>query len=280
VPDEARTRNGVTLYDASATPVAWSGRVWDLPKERVQGPRTLFVAPGALGPRLIHVEPVVEGTASTATRRATVVVEQALGTDQSIAGAGDAFVLPTSVAPVTVRPAAVAGADGRRPFSFAVAGTDGATLLEADVTPADLSAARLRWRQLVWAAVLVVAALTVLFSAAKFIERRRAARDMRAFALATAALVALVVAARFILYFALLPFSPTGVPTPLDLLLTTMTMSALVWVGVDLIERRRWRILVRRCSCRDAAPWRSSPWRSWRSGSRTSCCCGVTSVCC
>ena len=62
MPDEARTRTGVTIYDASATPVAWAGRVWDLPKERIQGPRALFVAPGALGPRLIHVEPVVEGT--------------------------------------------------------------------------------------------------------------------------------------------------------------------------------------------------------------------------
>jgi signal transduction histidine kinase len=239
VPDEARTRTGVTLYDASAAPVAWAGRVWDLPKARIQGPRALFVAPGALGPRLIHVEPVVEGTGASALRRATVVVEQALGTDRSIAGGGDAFILPTSVAPVTVRPAAIAGADGRRPFSFAVAGADGATLLEADVTPADLSGARLRWRQLVWAAVLIVGALTSLFSAAQFIERRRAARDMRAFAFATAALVALMVAARFILYFALLPFSPLGVPTPLDLLLTTMTMTALVWVAVDLIERRR-----------------------------------------
>jgi len=60
VPDEARTRTGVTLYDASAAPVAWAGRVSDLPKARIQGPRALFVAPGALGPRLIHAEPVVE----------------------------------------------------------------------------------------------------------------------------------------------------------------------------------------------------------------------------
>ena len=55
VPDETRTRTGVTLYDASAAPVAWIGRVWDVPKARIQGPRALFVAPGALGPRLIHV---------------------------------------------------------------------------------------------------------------------------------------------------------------------------------------------------------------------------------
>ena len=239
VPDEARSRTGVTVYDASAAPLAWVGRVWELPKERVQGPRAVFVAPGALGPRLIHVEPVVDSTAGTTTRRATVVVEQALGTAQSLPGGGDVFALPTSVAPVTVRPAALGGANGRGQFKFAVPAPDGTPLLDADVTPADLSGARARWRQLVRTALSLIGAITVLFCAAPFIDRRRAARDIRSFALATAALVALLVASRFILYFALSPFSESGAPTPLDLFLTTLTMTALVWIGVDLIERRR-----------------------------------------
>jgi signal transduction histidine kinase len=238
VPDEARTRTGVTLFDSNAAPVAWAGRVWDLPKERIQGPRALFVAPGALGPRLVHVEPVIENT-PVPVRRATVVVEQALGTDQPIASGGDSFVLATSVAPVTARQAAMAGTDGRRPFRFTVPGSDGSPLLEADVTPADLSNARSAWRQTVWSSVLVVVAITVLFSTASFIERRRSSRDMRSFAVATAGLVVLIVSARFILYFALPPSSATGEPAALDLLLTTLTMTALVWIGVDLIERRR-----------------------------------------
>ena len=238
VPEEARNRAGVTIYDAGGVPVAWTGRVWDLPAGRIQGPRSVFVAPGTLGPRMIHVEPVLEGSGSAASRRSTIVVEQTLGVEQPIAGGGDAFILPTSVAPVTVRPAVLAGADARKPFTFAVSGPSGNPLIEAHVTPADLSGARTRWRQLVQTAVLTVVAVTVLFCSGPFVDRRRNARDMRSFALSTAALVALLVAARFILYFALLPFSTAG-PTPLDLLLTTLTMTALVWIAVDLIERRR-----------------------------------------
>jgi signal transduction histidine kinase len=236
VPEEARNRFGVTIYDPTAAPIAWAGRVWDLPKERIEGARAVFAAPGALGPRLVHVEPVFDSAGGA--RHATVVVEQSLGTEQTAPG-GDVFVLPTSVAPVTVRPAALAATNGRGPFSFVVYGPGSVALLDADVTQADLSGARTRWRQVVRTALLGVAALTILFCAAPFIDRRRAARSMRDFAISTAALVALLVAARFVLYLALLPFAPAGVPAAVDLLLTTLTMTALVWIAVDLIERRR-----------------------------------------
>ena len=237
VPDEARNRVGVTIYDAAGAPIAWAGRVWDLPKERIQGPRAVFAAPGQLGPRLVHVEPAVEGGVN-GPRHATVVVEQSLGTIQPVPGS-DVFVLPTSWAPVTVRPAAVSATNGQGAFSFTIPAPGGAPLLDADVRQSELSDARARWRQYVTTTVLVVAAITILLCAAPFIDRRRAARDIGGFALATAALVGLIVAARFVLYFALRPLAPAGTPTPLDLLLTTLTLTALVWIGVDMIERRR-----------------------------------------
>ena len=53
--DEAGT-TGVTVYDAAGEPLAWAGRVSDLPKERVLGPATLLIAPGALGPRLVRID--------------------------------------------------------------------------------------------------------------------------------------------------------------------------------------------------------------------------------
>ena len=102
MPDDADEagRSGLTLYDALGAPLAWAGRVADLPKERVQGPRTLFIAPSALGPLLIRIEPVVRDGA----RAATVVAEQSLGT---LEGAPrlteEAFLLPTTLVPVTVR---------------------------------------------------------------------------------------------------------------------------------------------------------------------------------
>src|SRR6185295_16432385 len=42
-----------------------------------------------------------------------------------------------------------------------------------------------------------------------------------------------------ILYLALVPLAPTSAPTPLDLLLTTLTLAAVVWLVLDLIEARR-----------------------------------------
>ncbi len=236
VSTEARGRTGVTIYDAAANPLAWSGRVWDLPKERIQGPRAVFFAPGALGPRLIHIEPIVEAAGQTTTRRGTVVVEESLGTLQPTPGRG--FVMQSSIAPVTVRPPVI-GAESQEPFSFAVRAPDGSALVAAEVERADLADARGRLRKTVRTGLLLVVAITLLLCTAPFIDRRRVAPDIGGFAIATAWLVALIVAVRFILYAALLPLAPSPGPTPLDLLFTTLTMSALVWIGVDLIERRR-----------------------------------------
>ncbi len=232
-------RTGITIYDALAAPIAWAGRVSDPPRERVQGPRALFVVPGALGPRLIHVEPVIDGAAPAAARRATIVVEQSLGDVETAPGSGDTFVMRTSLAPVTVR-ASVAGVPAPpRAFGFAVSAPGGGALVDAEVTPSDLAAARARWRQLVTTSVLLLAALTLLLCTAPFIDRRREARGVRPFVVATGVLVGLLVAARFVFYFALRPLAPPGEPTPVDLLLTTLSLTALVWLGVDLVERRR-----------------------------------------
>jgi signal transduction histidine kinase len=236
--DDDTGRTGITVYDTAAAPIAWAGRVSDLPKARIQGPRSLFVVPGALGPRLIHVEPLVDSASGQASR-ATIVVEQSLGDIQGTPGRGDTFVLPTSIAPVTVHASVPAAPEPPRPFSFTVSAPSGGALVDAVVAPADLANARARWRQRVKTAVLLIAALTLLLCTAPFIDRRREARSIPAFVVATAAVVGLLVAARFVLYFALLPFAPPGEPTPFDLLCTTLSMTALVWLGVDLIERRR-----------------------------------------
>ena len=45
VDDAGRT--GLTIYDPAGSPLAWAGRVSDLPAERVQGSTALLIAPGA-----------------------------------------------------------------------------------------------------------------------------------------------------------------------------------------------------------------------------------------
>src|SRR6185503_3192177 len=180
---------GITIYDVAGEPLAWAGRVSDLPKERVLGPATLLIAPGALGPRLVRIEPIVRSGVATAT----AIVEQALGTLQGAPGLSDTFVLPTSLVPVTLRARADAADAPPQPFTFVVRAPDGGFVLEAAVAPADLAAARARWRNVTRAAALVVVALTLLFSAGSIIDLRRQVRDTSRFLALTALLIVLVV---------------------------------------------------------------------------------------
>jgi signal transduction histidine kinase len=234
VPPQETGRTGVTIYDAAGEPIAWAGRVSDLPKDRILGPSTVLIAPSALGPRLIRIAPVVRDSA----RAATVVAEQSLGTVQP-PGVAEAFVLPTSLVPVTmrVRPQAGAGAGSTRPYTFVLPASDAGFALEAEVAPADLANARARWRFVTRAAVLGVTALTLLLCAGPLLDLRQQARDVSRFVALTALLIMLVVVARAILYVALTPLAPAS--TPAELLLTTLTLAAVVWLVLDLIERRR-----------------------------------------
>src|SRR5207302_132485 len=147
-------RTGVTVYDTAAASLAWAGRVSDLPKERVQGPAAMLIAPSALGPRLIRVEPIT----ADGVRVSTVVAEQSLGMTEEAPG---------------------------------------------------------------------------------LVDMRRRTRETSHFLVLTAALIVIVVCVRVIVYFALAPIAPTPEPTPLDLFLTTVTMASVVWLVLDLIERRR-----------------------------------------
>ncbi len=228
------TQTGVTIYDSAAAPLAWAGRVSDLPKERVQGPGALLIAPSALGPRLIRVQPV----AKNGLRPATVVAEQSLGLTEQAPGPVDTFLMQTSVAPVTLRIAAGAAAADSA-YRWVVSAPDSTFLVEAEVSPGDLSAARARWRAVVRAVLLGIAAATLLLCTGPVFDMRRGAADTSRFLALTSAVVVMVVIVRVILYVALAPFASTSDPTPLELLLTTITMAAVVWVVLDLVERRR-----------------------------------------
>ena len=235
MPADEPGRTGITVYDAIGEPIAWAGRVSDLLKERVQGPATLLIAPGTLGPHLIRIDPV----SSEGVRRAVVVVERTLGTVQGAPGLSDTFALPTSLAPVTLRARASVAPAPPRAFTFVVAARDGGFVLEAEVPPAALAAARAHWRQVTRAAMLGVVAGTLLLCTGPIIDRRRQTREVSRFLATTALLIVVLVGVRVMLYFALTPIAPTSAPTPFDLLLTTLTMATVVWLVLDLTERRR-----------------------------------------
>jgi signal transduction histidine kinase len=208
LPRDAAGRSGVTVYDRTGTPLAWAGRVSDLPKERVQflanAPPTpgLAFAPGALGLRLVLVSPA----GST-----TIVVEQSFASTPAPPGQADTVVIATSLVPVTLRTA-----PGDRLFS-------------ADVAPGEIARAREQWDHTVGAAVLAVLAVTLLFCVAPLRHRR-------------GLIIVLILAARLIAWLAARwMFGPRSPFSPFELLLSALTAAAIAWLAIDAIERRRHR---------------------------------------
>ncbi|HTK29332.1 MAG TPA: HAMP domain-containing sensor histidine kinase [Vicinamibacterales bacterium] len=241
--DEESVRTGISVYDATGAPLAWTGRVSELPRDVVEGPAVLFVAPGTFGPRLVRIEPLVDRTQPAAPRAATIAVEQSLGSlgpAASAPGPMDRFTVPTSVAPVTLRTRAGGAGASQSPYTFDITSPGGGLLVEAEVSPSDLHETRQTWIRARWAAIAVVLGLTMLLSLAPLVDARRRSRDRRTVVLSTAGLAAALILVRALLWFALGPVFPShAVTAPYDLLLTTLLLVALVYLAIDLVERRR-----------------------------------------
>src|SRR5207249_2425441 len=72
------------------------------------------------------------------------------------------------------------------------------------------------------------------------VEMRRRAPNARLFLAATAATIALLLVARLVFWIATAAVVESPTPSsPLNLLLTALTTTALAWLAIDLIERRR-----------------------------------------
>src|SRR5919198_1094298 len=236
-PAEGGANAGITVYNSDGAPVAWAGRVTDLPKERIDTKAVtlaLFVAPSALGPRLVRVD--------TIPAVAAIVVEQSLGTTPAAPGPSDTLIVPTSLVPVTVR-AQIPPTDrtpSQAQHAFVVSTRDGATLLEAEVVPADLTAARDRWEHTVGAVSVAVLAATLLLCTGALLEWRTRARRTEPFVVATIALVAVIAIAWAVLHIAIgWAVSQQPLREPLPFLVTALAAAGIVWVAVDAIERRR-----------------------------------------
>ncbi len=78
--------------------------------------------------------------------------------------------MATSIAPVAIRVRAGGAESPAQPFRFTVPGRDGGFVLEADVSPAELAAARARWRAMTRAAVLGVVAVALLLCTGPLID--------------------------------------------------------------------------------------------------------------
>ena len=153
----------VTVYDANATPRAWTGRPSELTRDQILSGSAFLVASGPLGLRLVYVEPIVAtgGGSARRSRIGSVSTEHLLSAGAGVAVGGSPSPLASPVAPVDLRAAPAAPEPEAGRLRFALLAPDGEPLLDASVAEDDLDRARSAWRRSVRDLGLVLAALVL-----------------------------------------------------------------------------------------------------------------------
>ena len=196
--DEENTSDAaVTVYAPDGTPLAWAGRPSDLRPAQLGVGERWFLSRLVLGPRLVYVRGVVDGS----TPIGVVVAERALGAADrfsrtAAAGLGaddDAIVLPTRIANVSVQPPGEADAG-----TFIVNAPSGEPLLAATVDATDIRVMRERWRRATWSLSLMVFAAALVLIAGPLLDWRNRARRPVDYAAATLLTAAVILLARVI----------------------------------------------------------------------------------
>jgi len=248
LPDRLKATTGITVYDATRTPIAWVGRVFEFPANQPDASGTVFVQADPFGPRLVRIEALIDREKGAVTRPPLIVAEQRLGDVRSVPGQPTAFVMQTDLAPVTVDVEAEPPDESARPanaYPFAVRTGNGQLLLRGSVAREDLERTRREAQSTVYAIVSLVASLAILALAASVLEFRRAVHHTAGVLAASLALAILLVLARAVLWLGGGILSRGGwLDPPVDLPLTALIALALVWLTHDLIER--WRVDRRR----------------------------------
>ena len=250
----------VTVYDADSTPLAWAGRPSELSAEILSGGETWMLASSGPGVRLAYVRPVMDG----GTRLGSIAAEQLIAASDSafsgVPGPRRArvtpFILPTPLAPVSVRPASDAPLTQSTAHTFSIDAPSGEPLVSVSMTPADLEATRQRWRRMTWSVVLFVLAATCLLLAGPLLDWRNRAAEPLMYVEATAMIAAVIVLARAVLRLA----SPADwsdsplfssaayasdlfrplLSSPFDFLVTAAAAGGLI--GLLLFAVERWRL--------------------------------------
>ena len=261
----------VTVYDATATPRAWTGRPSELSREQILSDSAFLVASGPLGLRLVYVEPIVATSAGSArrTRIGSVSTERLLSAGAGVAVGGSPSPLASPVAPLDLRAASTAADVDPGRLRFTLPAPNGEPLLDASVADEDLERARSAWRRSVRDLGLVLAAL--LLGLAALPELVRAPREPDAEAILRRAVPAggALLAAVLLLWIAATPgpvrpglFSDTAyasirfpslLRSPADVLLLGLLSTFLATTAVRFAGVAR-------------AAWRQQRWQASRDG--------------
>ncbi len=240
----------VTAYRPSGTwPLAWSGVPSEIGVDHIAGPEAFFVAPGPLGLRLIYIKPVLDPVSGH--RVGVIAAERVISTSRGLRMAAqeeEVLSLPTLV-PVNVRPYDAAPGDE----GFVVQSPLEQPLLVAHVTTAAIQQTRAAWRANVLAVVLGILAFTLVVSIPPLLRWRESFPALKPHLRANAIILAVLLSARLLLWFAptatwtdqvfqtgvLGPGLRTLLRTPVDFLLTMATITAIVMLALDQVERLR-----------------------------------------
>ena len=246
----------VTVFDLGGHAVAWNGRPSRIPKDRLDGGRAIFVAQGALGLRLIAIEPIV--VRSGGSRRVGTVGAELRLSPVDTAGA-DASLVETPLGPITLQRTFDDRAT-ETPGRFVLRAPSGEPLLLATVPTGAPEETRGRWQRRVSSAALLVGGAAVLLVAASLLVGRRLERNPRGYARLTIVTLVLLVCVRAIVWWAVPPdtlattsvrswavYASSLLPrlhrSPLDLMVSGLTLVAGVLV---LVGPARASILARR----------------------------------
>lgn len=171
--DNEADGRALTVYAASGEALAWRGRASDSPFAQLAPDRSLFVAPGVLGWRLVYADSILDRRAGgEATRIGTIVAEDVLTATHAVDRTpATSFDMPSPLVPVTLWPTRFAtdGSDDTH-FSFTLTGDGETPLLEARVDRAAVSARRATMRattrhlMAAYAALVAVLSLVLLAS--------------------------------------------------------------------------------------------------------------------
>lgn len=239
----------LTVYGPDARPLAWAGRPGPLPTSRVTGPESLFLAPSATGLRLTRVLPVLDPEVP-GRRIGTIVGEAPIARAPAAMTSGE-FLVPTSVVPVPLRLSFEGEAADR---AIAIRDPQGAPLAAIVVPDEDIAAARRQWQRRTQAAGGAVAVVVFLLLIGPLLDWRRATRPVSLHASLTLAVLALLLAARAVAWWAVaragldqprlvLPV-PDGpwqlwLASPFDFLLTALAAGGVVALASGSFEQ--WR---------------------------------------
>ena len=257
----------VTVYDATATPRAWTGRPSELSREYVLSASEFHVVSDALGLRLVYVEPIMAIARGSArrTRIGSVSAELLLSAGAGLAVEDGPSALASPVAPLGLRVfngSLDAGPGGRRRFTLMAPG--GKPLLEASVADDDLDQARADWQRSVRDWTFVLAALVLGLTALPELVRAPRGPDATTVLRNTAAAACALSAVCALLWIAGTPeptrpalfsdaiYRSTLLPgllrSPADLLLLGLVLTAVATTAARFAEvartawrRHRWR---------------------------------------